>query len=238
MDGQIFRCAGGAAHGTVDLAGALEKSCNGYFIRLGQKLGAEKLLQTAEQFGFGQAVPVAGSLYADAGNLPAPGELAQSGQLANFSFGQGKLLAAPVQVAAMMNTVASGGIYRTPFFAECTLNEADGTPLDVLSHPQRRRVMTEETAESLRKMLEQVVETGTGQDAAGLSGGAGGKTGTAQTGQFTQEGTERMNLWFAGFYPAEKPRFTIVVLQDGQTRPAYSSAEIFARLCTALQFLE
>lgn len=238
VDGQIFRCAGGAAHGTVGLAGALEKSCNGYFIRLGQKLGAEKLLQTAEQFGFGQAVPVAGSLYADAGNLPAPGELAQSGQLANFSFGQGKLLAAPVQVAAMMNTVASGGIYRTPFFAECTLNEADGTPLDVLSHPQRRRVMTEETAESLRKMLEQVVETGTGQDAAGLSGGAGGKTGTAQTGQFTQEGTERMNLWFAGFYPSEKPRFTIVVLQDGQTRPAYSSAEIFARLCTALQFLE
>ena len=47
-----------------------------------------------------------------------------------------------------------------------------------------------------------------------------------------------MNLWFAGFYPAEKPHFTIVVLQDGQTRPAYSSAEIFARLCTALQFLE
>ena len=238
MDGQIFRCAGGIAHGTVDLTGALEKSCNGYFIQLGQKLGTEKLLQTAKQFGFGQEAPVTGGLYADAGNLPELDELAQSGQLANFSFGQGNLLATPLQVAAMMNTIASGGIYRTPFFAECTLDETDGTLLETLSHPQSRRVMTVENAETLRRMLMQVVEEGTAQDASGLSGGAGGKTGTAQTGQFTPEGTERMNLWFAGFYPAEKPRFTIVVLQDGQTRPAHSSAAIFAQLCTALQFLE
>ena len=238
VDGQIFRCAGGIAHGTVDLTGALEKSCNGYFIQLGQKLGTEKLLQTAKQFGFGQEAPVTGGLYANAGNLPELDELAQSGQLANFSFGQGNLLATPLQVAAMMNTIASGGIYRTPFFAECTLDETDGTPLETLSHPQSKRVMTVENAETLRRMLVQVVEEGTAQDASGLSGGAGGKTGTAQTGQFTPEGTERMNLWFAGFYPAEKPRFTIVVLQDGQTRPAHSSAAIFAQLCTALQFLE
>lgn len=238
VDGQIFRCAGGIAHGAVDLAGALEKSCNGYFIRLGQELGAEKLLQTAKRFGFGQAVPVAGGLYADAGKLPDPASLSQSGQLANFSFGQGSLLASPVQIAAMMNTIASGGVYRTPFFAECTLDETDGTPLEALSHPQSRRVMTVENAETLRRMLVQVVEEGTAQDASGLAGGAGGKTGTAQTGQFTPDGAERMNLWFAGFYPEEKPRFTIVVLQDGQTRPAHSSAGIFAQLCAALQFLE
>lgn len=67
---------------------------------------------------------------------------------------------------------------------------------------------------------------GTAQDAAGLEEGAGGKTGTAQTGQFTPEGVERKNLWFAGFYPAQKPKYTIVVLQDGQTDPAYSSAAV------------
>ena len=58
-----------------------------------------------------------------------------------------------------------------------------------------------------------------------------------QTGQFTPEGVERKNLWFAGFYPAQKPKYTIVVLQDGQTDPAYSSAAVFARLCTALRLL-
>ena len=113
VDGQIFRCAGGVPHGTVDMTAALEKSCNGYFIRLGQQLGAETLLQMSRQLGFGQEVPVAGALHADAGKLPSAGELAQSGQLANFSFGQGGLLASPVQIAAMMNTIASGGVYRT-----------------------------------------------------------------------------------------------------------------------------
>ena len=67
VDGQIFRCAGGVPHGTVDLTAALEKSCNGYFIRLGQQLGAETLLQMSRQLGFGQEVPVAGALHADAG---------------------------------------------------------------------------------------------------------------------------------------------------------------------------
>ena len=88
VDGQIFRCAGGVPHGTVDLTAALEKSCNGYFIRLGQQLGAETLLQMSRQLGFGQEVPVAGALHADAGKLPSAGELAQSGQLANFSLGR------------------------------------------------------------------------------------------------------------------------------------------------------
>ena len=237
IDGQIFRCAGGVPHGTVDMTAALEKSCNGYFIRLGQQLGAETLLQMSRQLGFGQEVPVAGALHADAGKLPSAGELAQSGQLANFSFGQGGLLASPVQIAAMMNTIASGGVYRTPFFVCGSVDETDGTPLETLAHPQSRRVMSAENVALLRKMLQQVVEEGTAQDAAGLEEGAGGKTGTAQTGQFTPDGTERKNLWFAGFYPAQQPRYTIVVLQDGQVSTEHSSAAIFARLCAMLDLL-
>ena len=237
VDGQIFRCAGGVPHGQVDLAAALEKSCNGYFIRLGQQLGAESLLDAAKAFGFGQSLPLAEGLAAEAGQLPAPQELAQSGQLANFSFGQGGLLASPVQIAAMMNTIASGGVYRTPFFVCGSVDETDGTPLETLAHPQSRRVMSAENAALLRKMLQQVVEEGTAQDAAGLEEGAGGKTGTAQTGQFTPDGTERKNLWFAGFYPAQQPRYTIVVLQDGQVSTEHSSAAIFARLCAMLDLL-
>ena len=237
VDGQIFRCAGGVPHGTVNLAEALEKSCNGYFVRLGQQLSAEMLLQTAEAFGFGRQIAVAGRLYADSGNLPTAQELAQSGQLANFSFGQGSFLASPVQVAAMMNAIACGGVYRTPFFVEGTVDETQAAVSEAFSQPQGKRILSEKTADALREMLEQVVAEGTAQDAAGLEEGAGGKTGTAQTGQFTPEGVERKNLWFAGFYPAQKPKYTIVVLQDGQTDPAYSSAAVFARLCTALRLL-
>ena len=235
VDGQIFRCAGGVPHGQVDLAAALEKSCNGYFIRLGQQLGAESLLDAAKAFGFGQSLPLAEGFAAEAGQLPTPQELAQSGQLANFSFGQGSLLAAPMQVAALFNTLAADGVYRAPYVLQATLDETTGQPVETLSHPRGRRVISAQNAALLRAMLVQVVQQGTAQDAAGLSGGAGGKTGTAQTGQFTPEGTERCNLWFAGFWPAEKPRYTIVVLQDGAVHTAYSGAAIFAQVCTALE---
>ena len=237
IDGQIFRCAGGVPHGQIGLEEALEKSCNGYFVRLGQQLGAENLLQAAQRFGFGQEISLAGDLHAASGNLPDAAELAQSGQLANFSFGQGSLLATPLQVAAMMNTIANGGVYRAPCLLDCALDETSGEELSAFARPQAERVLTEQTAAAMRTMLEQTVAEGTAQDASGLPGGAAGKTGTAQTGQFTAEGKERMNLWFAGFYPAEDPQYTIVVLQDGQTQAAVSSAAVFAQLCTALHWL-
>lgn len=238
IDGQVFRCAGGVPHGNVDLAAALEKSCNGYFIQLGQQLNAETVLETARAFGFGQGVELTNGLAADTGQLPTAQELAQSGQLANFSFGQGSLLASPVQVTGMLNAIAAGGVYRTPSFLIGTLDEMTGQSLETLCHPRQRRVLSAQNAAALRAMLVQVVEEGTGQDAAHLSGGAGGKTGTAQTGQFTIDGEERKNLWFAGFYPAQKPRYTIVVLQDGAVHTDLSSAAVFAQLCTALALLD
>ena len=237
VDGQIFRCAGGVPHGQVDLAAALEKSCNGYFVQLGQQLGAQKLRDYAEALGFGQNIPLAGRLAAQPGQLPSAQELAQKGQLANFSFGQGSFLVTPLQVAAMMNTLAAGGVYRQPFVVQGTLEETTGEQLQTFARPRGKRVLSGETAAALRSMLVQVVEEGTAQDAKGLPGGAGGKTGTAQTGQFSPEGAEYKNLWFAGFYPAEKPRWTVIVLQDGQTETAYSSAAIFARLCAMLRIL-
>ena len=216
VDGQIFRCAGGVPHGEVDLSAALAKSCNGYFIRLGQQLGAQALLQQAQALGFGRSIGLAEGLTAQSGALPGAEELTQSGQLANFSFGQGSLLATPLH---------------------CALDETSGEELSAFARPQAERVLTEQTAAALCTMLEQTVAEGTAQDASGLPGGAAGKTGTAQTGQFTAEGKERKNLWFAGFYPAEDPQYTIVVLQDGQTQAAVSSAAVYAQLCTALHWL-
>ena len=194
-------------------------------------------MQQAQALGFGWSIGLAEGLTAQSGALPGAEELAQSGQLANFSFGQGSLLATPLQVAAMMNTIANGGVYRASCLLDCALDETSGEELSAFARQQAERVLTEQTAAALRTMLEQTVVEGTAQDASGLPGGAAGKTGTAQTGQFTAEGKERMNLWFAGFYPAEDPQYTIVVMQDGQTQAAVSSAAVFAQLCTALHWL-
>ena len=238
VDGQVFRCASGTAHGTVDLAAALEQSCNGYFIRLGQQLGAERVLEAARALGFGQHTPVAGSLQGAAGKLPALEMLEASGQLANFSFGQGQLLATPLQVAAMMNTIAAGGVCRTPSFVLAVLDGESGEVVESGAIPAARQVFSARTAQRLQQLLTGVVAEGTGRQGAPIHGSAAGKTGTAQTGQFTAEGEEKMNLWFAGFCPAEDPRYTVVVLQDGQTDPVCSSARIFAQVCEALWLLE
>ena len=220
-------------HGLVGLDGALEKSCNGYFIELGRKLGPERVRQMAAALGFGKGQDIAGGLRSASGVLPEAETLENEGQFANFCFGQGELLATPLQVAGMMNTIAAGGVYHTPLFVECTVDETTGEELTPLAHSSSRRVFAEQTAEKLQELLAGVVAEGTGRQAAPSEGTAAGKTGTAQTGQF-RDGEELKNHWFAGFYPAEKPRWTIVVMQDAQTEPEVSSAAVFARLCDAL----
>ena len=87
-------------------------------------------------------------------------------------------------------------------------------------------------------MMVSVVEEGIGGDAEPEEGGAGGKTGTAQTGQYQQDGEELLNYWFTGFWPAEQPRYTITGMQDGTLEPQTSSAAVFARVANALFVLE
>ena len=101
-----------------------------------------------------------------------------------------------------------------------------------------RPVCSEDTARILRSMLQSVVEEGIGGDAAPKTGTAGGKTGTAQTGQYDEAGKELLNYWFSGFYPAEEPRYVITVLQDATLEQETSSAAIFARVADALCALE
>ena len=161
VDGQVFRCASGTAHGTVDLAAALEKSCNGYFIRLGQELGAETVLEAARRLGFGSGVRVAGTLQGAAGVLPEAESLTPAGQLANFSFGQGQLLATPLQVAAMINAIAADGVYRAPSFVLHTLDEATGAVLESYPPPAARQAFSASTARRLQQLLAGVVAEGT-----------------------------------------------------------------------------
>lgn len=231
--GQVYRCAQGRAHGEVNLRGALEQSCNCYFVELGQRLGGNVIREKAEEFGFGQACAVAPGLKSNAGNLPEVTELENLGQLALFSFGQGGLTATPLQITAMMNAVADGGLYHTPSLVRGVVDASLHLTTE-LKIPEAERVLSKETAAILRNMLQSVVEEGIGQDARPEAVSAGGKTGTAQTGQFSENGDELLNYWFCGFYPAEEPRYTITVLQDGVLEPENSSAKIFAQIANAL----
>ena len=230
--GQTYRCALGRAHGEVNLRGALEESCNTYFVALGQLLGGARIRAEAENFGFGTAVQIAAGLRTAAGKLPEADALANPGELATFSFGQGALTVTPLQITAMMNTVADGGTYVTPSFVRGIT--VDGVLTQSAAAPAKRKVCTAAAAKVLRSMLTSVVTDGLGADARPKNGTAGGKTGTAQTGQYDENGEELRNYWCSGFYPAEEPKYTITVMQDGVLKPETSSAAIFARVTEIL----
>lgn len=112
--GRIFYCHNHAGHRQTNLRRAIEQSCNPYFIKLGQKAGAQALLGMAQALGFGQETVLAEGITARQGTLPSLEELSSPHELANFSFGQGKLTATPVQVAAMVSAVANGGLAVSP----------------------------------------------------------------------------------------------------------------------------
>lgn len=236
VSGQTYRCAQGRAHGTVNLRGALEQSCNCYFVELGRLLGGEAITAEAEKLGFGKACTIAPGLKSNAGMLPALQDLENAGQLALFSFGQGDLTVTPLQITAMMNTVADGGVYNTPRLVY-GVTDADLTLTDSVQLPESEAAIEPDTARILCDMLQSVVNDGIGREAAPQEGEAGGKTGTAQTGQFDADGEELLNYWFSGFYPADNPRYTITVLQDGTLEPEISSAAIFAKVADALHVL-
>lgn len=240
INGQIYRCANSVPHGEVNLNTALEQSCNCYFIALGQELGGEVVAEYAETFGFGEATYITDSLKTASGNMPDAERLEDVGQLANVSFGQGELLATPLQIAAMMNTIVNDGVYLTPSYIEgiCDISE-DGvlTVTESLYSPSTSVAIEVETAEYLQQMLIDVVEEGIASAAQPEEGGAGGKTGTAQTGRYDEDGEEYKNLWFAGFYPADDPQYTIVIMQDDQIEAEYSSAAIFAKVCDEIALL-
>lgn len=235
--GQTYRCALDRAHGVVNLRGALEQSCNTYFIELGRLLGAQRIRKMAETLGFGTATQLAPGLQGASGTLPDAAALENPGELATFSFGQGALTVTPLQITAMMNTVANGGVYRTPAFVQGIV-DADGTLTGQTRAADTRTAFDAATARVLRSMLASVVSEGIGSEAQPKTGTAGGKTGTAQTGQYDENGEELLNYWFSGFYPADDPRYTITVLQDGILKPETSSAAIFAKVTEILAVWE
>lgn len=231
--GETFRCALGRAHGTVNLRGALEQSCNCYFIALGQLLGGQAILDAAQSFGLGTPALLAPGLKSAAGELPSAADLQNAGSLASLSFGQGGLTVTPLQVTAMFNAIASGGVYYSP----CIVSSITGGT-QVPQQPQPAAACSPAVARVLQSMLATVVRSGIGGDAQPRTGTAAGKTGTAQTGQFDADGRELLHYWFAGFYPADAPRYTITVLQDSQQKPQTSSAALFAQVAEALAVLD
>ncbi len=232
VDGREFKCHWEYGHGEIDMAAALRVSCNPYFIDLAIDIGGGKILEMAKNLGFGSAAEFGPDYSPSSGNLPTEEDVSYKTSLASFAFGQGKLMATPVQMASLVAAIANGGLAVTPSLVLGIYDE-EGNFSEATKY-ESNRAMSEQTAATLREMMIGVVENGSGSLALPESGGAGGKTASAQTGQFDEDGNEIVHAWFVGFYPAEEPRYAIAVLAEGMESGGDYAAPIFKDICDGI----
>lgn len=236
VSGHIFYCHWRPGHGTIDLKRALEISCNPYFVHLGQIATGGRITSMARSIGFSRAAYFTEDLITQSGTLPTDQELENPASLANLCFGQGSLTATPIQIAQMISSIANGGYAVTPRLVEGYTDNGKAI-YEHLPVYANNRVFSEKTAEILREDMISNVEEGSGINAKPLRGKAGGKTASAQTGIYLtpgEEDSEIVHAWFAGFYPADVPRYAVVVLVEGGDSGGDVAAPIFKKIVDAI----
>ena len=214
-----YSCQNNAQHKDQNMQQALQNSCNCYFINLALILGSERLLNTAESFGFK--------------SLPSIDDLKSKGELALFGFGQGKLLATPLEFASAISTIANGGIFNEQSILKGYTDDS-GT-FTAANQVSSNRIISESTAKTMQKYMRSVVENGTGKN-ADYKGKSAGKTSTAQSGIY-ENGEEKLITWFAGFYPYSEPKYAIIVTVEGGKSGAGDCCPIFRTIVENLEKL-
>jgi cell division protein FtsI (penicillin-binding protein 3) len=200
-------------HGMLKLtmAGVIAKSSNIGTVIAAQQMPKPEFVAYLHKFGFGE--PTGIDFPGESRGLMPPGDEWSELTRSNVAFGQG-LSANAVQMAAAVNTVANGGVYLPPKLVKNYV-DADGNKLPNPSGDPRR-VVSESAAKQVTTMMEAVTGDGGTAPQAQIPGyRVAGKTGTAQQVDSACSCYRRWATSFAGFAPADNPRFvTYVVLQD------------------------
>lgn len=236
LDGAKLENANGESCGG-SLALAFAVSCNSVFAPLGVKVGAPRLVATAESYGFNHPPTLAGAVES---TIPPASQIQGELALGSTAIGQGQVQASALQMATVAATIADGGTRPSPTFE--------------VRHATRPRVISAATARTVRSLMIGVVREGTGTAAAIPGVTVAGKTGTAelgepscpsgsehgageesnkngesdasedaeskQSGENCSSGTndpQNTDAWFAAFAPALRPKIVVGVLlvKDG-----------------------
>ncbi len=227
-----FNCHKKDGHSVLNLEQALMYSCNTFFASLGQLVGSEKIVDMASNFGFGESDYPADGIATASGNLPSANELDSAAAIANISFGQGALTATPLQICAMTATIADGGVYCEPYLV---IGEADenGVKTEYRRYSEKKQVISKETADFLCEALRKTVTDGSGKKAGSEMVEVSGKTATAQTGRFDDDG-EIFNAWFSGFFPSDSPRYAVTIMIEDGGEGASSAAPVFREIAESI----
>ena len=179
--------------GTLDFATAVKFSVNTAFAQIAEDLGPRRLTKYARAFGFNRPPEMA--LGAATSSFPRPED---EGDLMWGSIGQAQVLATPLQMATVAATIANRGRRMEP-------------RISFAVKPEGERVVSKKTAATMTRLMENVVDGGTGTGARISGVRVAGKTGTAEV----DVGGKRMNhAWFVAFAPADGPKLAVAVVSE------------------------
>ncbi len=206
--------------GMLNFRQALTQSCNTWFYQVGIKIGKQPIIDWATRLGFGDktGIPLASEA---AGRIPTDdymqatyGRQIMDGDVANMSIGQGDILISPLQMAQAMATIGNGGTFFQTRLVQ-QVQSIDERIVNAYEVRAKDKLEIEpKILENLKKAMVDVVSAGAGTaHRAEVDGVAvAGKTGTAQWGPKRRE---RTAAWFAGFAPAEAPRYAYAAVYEG-----------------------
>lgn len=237
INGHEYHCNNDKAHGTIDMEQALVVSCNCYFINAYVNNKDFFYSQMGDMLNFGENIELTSGYMTAAGYFPTREELQNLGQLASVSFGQGKLLLTPVHIAAYMNIFANKGVYVYPQITQGFYNANTKELITNLYNLNEKQVISSESADKIKSMLKNVVEQGASERALPRFLSGGGKTGTAQTGKYDENGKEILTAWFCGFYPYENSQYTICITMYNGGESTYTAAPVFKKICDSLYYI-
>ena len=205
VEDRRIRCHKIAGHGAENFVEATMNSCNPVFITVGMRLGVEKYYHYFRQFGLLNKTGV--DLPGEAGTIMHKMEDMKAVELATVSFGQSFQIT-PIQLATTASSIVNGGNRITPHFAVMT-SDREGTEIKRFSYPVTEHIVSEETSATMRMILEQVVEKGSGKNGYVEGARIGGKTATSQT---LPRGSGRYIASFLGFAPTNDPKVLALVI--------------------------
>lgn len=222
-------------YGRQTMTQVLDNSINTGVIFAEKLLGNNNLKDYIERFGFGGqlGIDITGEASGSIANLK---NINRTIQFFTASFGQG-ITTTPLQILSAYNVIANGGILMRPQMVERKIY-SDGSEEEINSQ-EIRRVISKSAADEVSKMLTSVVENGHGKRAGVPGYLVAGKTGTAQVAKTSGGGYEENKTTgsFAGFAPADNPRFSIIVRIDNPKNVQWAESSAAPAFGELMKFL-
>ena len=206
VEDRRIRCARTTGHGSETFVQGVQNSCNPVFIEVGMRLGTENFYKYFEKFGLMGKTDV--DLPGEAATIMHKKENVGQVELATMSFGQ-SFQVTPMQMATTVCSLVNGGERITPHFGIAVYDAESGEKEETISYGKRKRILSKETSEKMRKILETVVSEGGGKKAQIEGYRIGGKTATSQT---LPRSANRYIGSFIGFAPADDPQVAAMAI--------------------------